>query len=179
MTYESDNTVGQRSRHTGYEGIEGFELPMRRILVIDDDPHLVAVLTEGLRVLGGFEVYAASDGVMGLHGIATTQPDCVILDIRMPGLNGYQILRLLRGDPQTANLPVVVLSGLAHDHEALAGLLSGADAYLFKPVHIADVFRTVRAVMALPAAERSLRRRHLLDPMSASSSTSLQRIRRI
>lgn len=135
-----------------------------RIMVIDDDPHLVAVLSEGLHLLGGFDVYSASDGVMGLHGIVAMRPDCVIMDIRMPGLNGYQLLRLLRGDPTTAHLGVVVLSVLAHDYQALAGMVSGADAYLFKPVHMADVYRAMREVMALTPAERSLRRRQLLDP---------------
>src|SRR5262245_38273676 len=99
---------------------------VRRVLVVDDDPTLLANVAEGLNLLGGYEVTAARDGIEGLERFFAVRPDCVVVDIRMPGLNGYQLVRALRGDPKTVQTPLVVLSALVQDHEQLAGLLSGA-----------------------------------------------------
>ncbi len=129
----------------------------RRVLVIDDDPALVALITDSLQMLGRFDVASATDGEAGLQRFFELAPDCVVVDIRMPGLNGYQFIRALRGDPDTAQTPIVVLSALVQDHDALAGLLSGADAYLFKPVKIADLLRTIEESIHLSAEQRGLR----------------------
>jgi len=134
----------------------------RRVLVIDDDPALVALLTDSLQMLGRFDVASASDGATGLQRYFELAPDCVVVDIRMPGLNGYQFIRALRGDPDTAQTPIVVLSALVQDRDALAGLLSGADAYLFKPVTIADLLRTIDESIHLSEEQRSLRTLRLI-----------------
>jgi CheY-like chemotaxis protein len=88
----------------------------------------------------------------------------VVVDVRMPGLNGYQFVRALRGDPETAQTPVIVLSALVQDHEQLAGLLTGADAYLTKPVKIAQLVLTIDESVALTADERGRRALKLADP---------------
>jgi CheY-like chemotaxis protein len=134
----------------------------RRVLVVDDDPALVALIADGLRMLGRFDVASASDGAAGLQRFFELAPDCVVVDIRMPGLNGYQFIRALRGDPDTAQTPIVVLSALVQDRDALAGLLSGADAYLFKPVTIADLLRTIDESIHLSQEQRSLRTTRLV-----------------
>lgn len=133
----------------------------QRVLVIDDDPALLALIRDSLQLVGGYEVMTASDGALGLEQFFATQPDCVVVDVRMPSLNGYQFIRALRGDPATAETPVVVLSALVQDRDALAGLLSGADAYLFKPVKIADLLRTVTQVLQVTSEERQQRSRKL------------------
>lgn len=135
----------------------------RRVLVVDDDPALLTALTEGLELVGGYEVIAACDGATGLERFFTAQPDCVVVDVRMPGLNGYQFVRALRGDPETAQAPVIVLSALVQDHEQLAGLLTGADAYLTKPVKIVDLVMTIDEAVRLTAEERARRTRHLAE----------------
>jgi DNA-binding response OmpR family regulator len=133
----------------------------RRVLVVDDDPGLLMAVTDGLELVGGYEVIAAGDGATGLECFFTSQPDCVVVDVRMPGLNGYQFVRALRGDPATAQTPVIVLSALVQDHEQLAGLMTGADAYLTKPVRIAELVRTIDLAVGLTAGERKRRARHL------------------
>jgi CheY-like chemotaxis protein len=133
----------------------------RRVLVVDDDPALLTAVMDGLELVGGYEVIAASDGATGLARVFATQPDCVVVDVRMPGLNGYQFVRALRGDPATERTPVIVLSALVQDHEQLAGLLTGADAYLTKPVKIVDLVRTIDQAVHLSAQERRQRVRHL------------------
>jgi CheY-like chemotaxis protein len=137
-----------------------------RVLIIDDDPDLIDLLTDGLQLVGGYDVVVAPDGANGLETFMQTRPDCVVVDVRMPGLNGYQFVRALRGDPATAQTPVVVLSALAQDHEQLAGMLSGADAYLFKPVKMTDLTSTIERVMRLTAEERSQQLRALAEQMA-------------
>jgi CheY-like chemotaxis protein len=136
---------------------------VRRVLVIDDDPIVLANVAEGLELLGGYEVIAASDGATGLEHFFAVRPDCVVVDIRMPGLNGYQFVRALRGDAQTVQTPLVVLSALVQDHEQLAGILAGADAYLIKPVRMGELVQAIERAMNLSAEERTSTFRDLSD----------------
>lgn len=135
----------------------------RRVLVIDDDPALLTALAQGLELVGGYEVISACDGATGLERFVTAKPDCVVVDVRMPGLNGYQFVRALRGDPETRETPIIVLSALVRDHEQLAGLLTGADAYLTKPVKIVNLMKTIDEAMRLTAEERTRHARGLAD----------------
>lgn len=135
----------------------------RRVLVIDDDPALLTALAEGLELVGGYDVVAASDGASGLEHFFTLHPDCVVVDVRMPGLNGYQFVRALRGDPETAQTPIIVLSALVQDHEQLAGLLTGADAYLTKPIKIAALVQVIDEAIILTSDQRALQMRRLSD----------------
>ena len=133
----------------------GSELPrVRRVLVVDDDPALLAAVSRGLELSGGYAVITAPDGTRGLGRFMVERPDCAVVDIRMPGLNGYQFVRALRGDPETAQTPLVILSALVQDHEQLAGLLTGADAYLIKPVTIAHLVQAIERAVNLTAEER-------------------------
>jgi len=134
-----------------------------RILVIDDDPSLLLALSRGLDLLGGFEVLTASDGATGLERFFEEHPDCVVVDVRMPGLNGYQFVRALRGDPATAQTPIVVLSALVRDQEQLAGMLTGADAYLIKPVKLKDLVQAINRAVKLTDEERLYLSQQLLD----------------
>lgn len=134
---------------------------LRRVLVVDDDPALLTALADGLSLMGGYEVFAARDGATGLAQCCALTPDCVVVDVRMPGLNGYQFVRALRGDDTTAQTPVIILSALVQDHEQLAGLLTGADAYLTKPVKIVDLVRTIDRAVRMSAEERRQRSQRL------------------
>jgi|SRR5215831_6839811 len=137
----------------------------QKVLIVDDDPALIALLTDGLQLVGGYDVAVAPDGATGLQTCVTLVPACVIVDVRMPGLDGYQFVRALRGDPATADIAVIVLSALAQEREQLAGLLAGADAYLSKPVKIADLLATISESVGLTARQRTERRGALLgDP---------------
>lgn len=133
----------------------------RRVLVVDDDPNLIALITDGLRMLGGYEVSVADDGASGLERFFEVRPDCVVVDVRMPGLNGFQFVRALRGDAATAQTPIVVLSAMAQDRDEAAGLLSGADAYLFKPARMADLVQALERAILLTDEQRWQRRREL------------------
>ena len=136
------------------------------VLVVDDSPELRVLVAESLRKLGGFTVVVAEDGAVGLQRYFETRPDCVVIDVIMPGLDGYQLVRALRGDRASATTPLVILSALVQDHDRLAGLLAGADEYLVKPVSPRDIVQTVRRAIDRTEAERQRRLHALLadDP---------------
>lgn len=129
----------------------------RRILVIDDDPTLIALIIDSLRLIGGYEVIAAGDGASGLESHFEITPDCMVVDLRMPGLNGFPFLHAMRGDPQTADIPIIVLSALVQDHYEMAGMLAGADMYILKPVKMTDLLDAISSVMQLSPSERRQR----------------------
>ncbi len=135
----------------------------RRVLVVDDDPDLLATIKQGLRLLGGYEVAVADQGIAGLEVFFSTPIDCMVVDLRMPGLNGYQLIRALRGDARTAQTPIVVLSALAQEEVEVIGLLSGADAYLYKPVDLQTLIDTIEHALALTAEQRLKRDQALAD----------------
>jgi CheY-like chemotaxis protein len=104
--------------------------PLRRVLVVEDDRpsgELLTVLLEGQ----GLDVEMAPTGEQALAALAAGLPDAVLLDIRLPGLDGWELLERLRADPTTAHLPVVVVTILDERPRALA---LGADDYIVKPV---------------------------------------------
>jgi DNA-binding response OmpR family regulator len=127
------------------------------VLLIDDDPTLTAPLQEALELLAGYAVTVASDGAAGLEALSARRPDCVVVDIRMPGVDGYQLIRTVRGDPETADIPMVVLSALAQEEQTLAGFLSGADAYLHKPIDLDELLDAIKQSIALTATDRQRR----------------------
>src|SRR5690242_19562703 len=103
------------------------------VLIVDDVPDLLHLLTDGLELLGNFRVVQAANGIEGLEQFFETRPDCVVIDIKMPGLDGYQLVRALRGDPESASTPIIMLTALAQERQQFAGLALGADQYLIKP----------------------------------------------
>ncbi len=105
---------------------------MARILVIDDDDLLTELVSFTLEA-HGHEVATAADGETGLD-LAMREPvDLVVLDGILPGLDGLEVLRQLRGEPRTAGLPVIMLSARKDERDVVGGLSLGAEDYLVKP----------------------------------------------
>src|SRR5262245_13593090 len=111
------------------------------VLVVDDHADLRAFVAESVRKLSAFTVVTADDGVQGLQLYFAVRPACVVIDLVMPGLDGYQLIRALRGDPDSSATPLVILSALGGDRDQLGGLLAGGDEYLLKPVGPLELVR--------------------------------------
>jgi adenylate cyclase len=131
-----------------------------RILVVDDQRANVEMLVELLRSRG-YDVASASDGEGALAHIAAHGVDLVISDIRMPGMDGYELTQRLRGDPATELLPVVLVTSVedkgGHD-ERVKGIESGADDFLAKPVRYAELFARVRSLLRVKVLQDEVRR---------------------
>jgi len=131
-----------------------------RILVVDDQRANVEMLTELLRSRG-YEVFAAYDGEEALRRVAEHNPDVVVSDIRMPGMDGYELCQRLRGDPATELLPIVLVTSIedrdGHD-ERVKGIESGADDFLTKPVRYAELFARVRSLLRVKTLQDEVRR---------------------
>jgi CheY-like chemotaxis protein len=134
-----------------------------RILIVDDDPILSASIVDGLQLLGGYEVLQAQDGAEGLAVFFRERPDCIVADIRMPDINGYQMIRAIRGDPASAHTPIVVLSALVQNTDQMIGNLSGADVYLFKPVDIDILIQEIERALHMTPESRKERLRQLAE----------------
>jgi DNA-binding response OmpR family regulator len=119
---------------------------MSRVLVVDDDPVIVRLLEVNLR-LDGYDVETASRGEQALERAAETDPDLVILDVMMPGLDGWETCRRLREQPAFANTPVVFLSARAQDDERSRGIDLGPVAYLTKPFDPVRLMELVRRML--------------------------------
>jgi DNA-binding response OmpR family regulator len=119
---------------------------MTTILVIDDDS-LVAKSVELSLRHDGFHVSVAHSGVDGLKIARRESPDLIILDIIMPGMDGYQVCRELRADPLLGDVPVLFLTAKGRDEDKIEGLRAGADDYLTKPFNIDELILRVKAIL--------------------------------
>ncbi len=114
------------------------------ILVIDDEP---ALLLNMLEILGleGFEAIGAEDGQTGIQLAGKHRPDLIVCDIRMPEIDGFEVLKILRADPATRSIPVIFLSAQASKEDIQQGIRLGADSYVTKPFIPASLLAEVRA----------------------------------
>ncbi len=117
------------------------------ILVAEDEPEIRANLGRLLR-LEGFEVSLAAGGKQALQLLQARLPDLVLTDLMMPGMDGRQLLRTLRGDPRTARLPVVFLSARVDAGEMQDALAGGASGYVTKPFQRAPLLACIRGLLA-------------------------------
>jgi two-component system, OmpR family, alkaline phosphatase synthesis response regulator PhoP len=119
---------------------------MRTILVIDDEPRIAELARDYLEH-AGFAVLVERDGTAGLAAAHQRRPDLVVLDLGLPGLDGLDVTRALRGDPGTAALPIVMLTARDDELDKLLGLELGADDYVTKPFSPRELVARVRAVL--------------------------------
>ena len=128
-----------------------------RVLVVDDTPQNVKLLAD---ILGakGFVAITAANGEEALAKLAAERPDIVLLDVMMPGLSGYDVCRRIRADPATALLPVVLVTSLDPHEERVKGIEAGADDFLSKPIHQAELLARVRSLLRIKALQDEVRR---------------------
>ncbi len=119
---------------------------MATILVIDDDSIVAKSVELSLRH-NGFQVSVANSGVEGLRLARRESPDLIILDILMPGMDGYEVCRELRADPLLGDVPVLFLTAKGKDEDKIEGFWAGGDDYLTKPFNIDELVLRVKAIL--------------------------------
>ena len=122
---------------------------MARILLVDDTPANLSLL-EAILVPRGYEVILAESGPQALEAVAQQRPDLVLLDILMPGMDGYEVCRRIRSDPASAALPVVMITA-SGPQEKLRALEAGADDFIVKPFDKAELLARVQSLLRVKA----------------------------
>ena len=125
-----------------------------KILIVEDDYNIVELLTYNLEQ-EGYDVHVALDGADALRCVAAAVPDLVILDLMLPELDGLEVCRLLKRNPQTAVIPVIMLTAKVEEIDRIVGLELGADDYIAKPFSPREVVLRVRAVLRRIASRTS------------------------
>jgi two-component system, OmpR family, alkaline phosphatase synthesis response regulator PhoP len=106
--------------------------PRPLVLVADDDPDILLLITLTLE-RDGYEVVATRDGLSAFETAVARVPHLVLLDLMMPGIDGYEVTRRLRGERVTKDVPIVIVTAAAEESQAARALEAGADAYMKKP----------------------------------------------
>ena len=120
-------------------------MSIKKILVIDDSPTERHVLVEILNK-GGYDIITAESGEEGIEKARAEQPDLILMDVVMPGLNGYQATRTLTRDESTKHIPVIVCTSKGQETDKIWGLRQGAQDYLVKPVNAEELLAKIAAL---------------------------------
>ena len=120
--------------------------PRRRVLIVDDEPNIVVSLEFLLRQQG-YEVLVARDGEEALATAVERRPELIVLDVMLPGLDGFEVCRRLRERADCNGLKILMLTARGRDVERVRGLEEGADAYVTKPFSTRDLMKTVAGLL--------------------------------
>ena len=137
-----------------------------KILIVDDDPLNVKLLAAKLPA-ESYEILTAYDGREALQKVETESPDLVLLDVMMPGIDGYQVTRSLKKDPNTRDIPIVMVTALDSTDDKVKGLEAGADEFLNKPVNSSELKTRVQSFLRLRQYQQQLQAQ-----LSAKASVS-------
>ena len=118
---------------------------MALVLIVDDSPTDVHVMQQALEK-GGFRTASAGDGGEGIRKARELHPDLILMDIVMPGLNGFQATRELANDPETRSIPVIMVTSKSQETDRIWGLRQGARDYIVKPVNRDELLEKIAAI---------------------------------
>jgi DNA-binding response OmpR family regulator len=119
---------------------------MKRVLIVDDEPNIIVPL-QFLMEQNGYQVSVAVNGEEAMESVASTPPDLVLLDIMLPGVDGYQVCQNIRENPDWHHMKIVFISAMGRDMDIAKGMALEADAYITKPFAIADVVEKVNSLL--------------------------------
>ncbi|HEU4603784.1 MAG TPA: response regulator [Steroidobacteraceae bacterium] len=131
-----------------------------RVLVVDDDQDMADFLAHMLQS-EGMQADTAADGATALSRAVASPPDLIMLDVLMPGLNGFDVCRQLKSDPSTALIPIVLITALDDSESRVRGIEAGADDFLSKPVNREELLARVKTLRRLHETRRELEERRL------------------
>ena len=146
------------------------------ILIVDDEPQNRRLLAVLLRP-EGYQTESAASGEEALSAVAHSAPDLILLDIMMPGIDGYQVASILKANPATANIPIIMVTAHGERSARLAGLEAGAEEFLTKPVDRTELWLRVRNLLRLKAYGDLQEHSFVLEQQVAARTADLQRFR--
>jgi len=123
-----------------------FDFEMPKILLVDDEPDALELMAFNLRA-AGFEVITAANGEEALCKAKSLSPSLIVLDVMLPEIDGFEVCRLLRRDPLTFTLPIIMLTALSSEISRFVGLETGADDYLTKPASPREVVSRISRLL--------------------------------
>ncbi|MCX5800078.1 MAG: response regulator [Candidatus Eisenbacteria bacterium] len=125
-----------------------------KILVVDDEVYIVHILDFSLG-MEGYEVVTALDGEQALGKVKAERPDLIVLDIMMPKLDGYETCKILKADPETKHIPVILLSAKGRNVDQQMGFQVGADDYITKPFSPRKLVERISLILGQPTAQQA------------------------
>src|SRR4051812_22533532 len=143
----------------------------KRILVVDDEKDLVDLITYNLQ-RNGYDFLSASNGNEALEIAVREQPDLVILDLMLPGIDGTEVVRRLRSDSRTAGIPIIMLTAKSEETDVVVGLTLGADDYVTKPFSVKILLARLSTVLRRAEAQQPAEETAILKAGPLSIDTS-------
>ena len=121
------------------------DMSIKRILIVDDSPTERHVLND-LLTKAGFEVVASDSGEDAIHKSKQAKPDLILMDVVMPGLNGFQATRAISRDPETKSIPIILCTSKSQETDKIWGLRQGARDYIVKPVNRDELLAKINSM---------------------------------
>ena len=121
------------------------DMAIKRILIVDDSPTERHVLND-LLTKAGFEVVASDSGEDAIHKSKQAKPDLILMDVVMPGLNGFQATRAISRDPETKSIPIILCTSKSQETDKIWGLRQGARDYIVKPVNREELLAKINSM---------------------------------
>src|SRR3970282_537871 len=125
---------------------------MSQILIIDDEQDILDLLSYNLKK-EGFSILTAKDGISAKETARKTNPDLIILDLMLPGIDGLELCRMLKKDPKIALIPIIMLTAKGQETDKITGLETGADDYVTKPFSVREITARVKALLRRTSKE--------------------------
>jgi len=146
----------------------------RKILVVDDDPTMVKLINVNLK-LNNYSVVEATSGEQALEVVEAEGLDLVVLDIMMPGVDGWEVLKRIRGNTETQEMPVILVTAKTQDSDVIRGWELGADEYVIKPFNPLLLVEVIKMVLDRSYDERLERRKKQKEKLEVLRSLSRPR----
>ena len=146
----------------------------RKILVVDDDPTMVKLINVNLK-LNNYSVVEATSGEQALEVVEAEGLDLVVLDIMMPGVDGWEVLKRIRSNPETKEMPVILVTAKTQDSDVIRGWELGADEYVIKPFNPLLLVEVIKMVLDRSYEERLERRKKQKEKLEVLRSLSRPR----
>jgi DNA-binding response OmpR family regulator len=151
-----------------------FEVAKRKILVVDDDPTMVKLINVNLK-LNNYSVVEATSGEQALDVLSDEPLDLVVLDIMMPGVDGWEVLQRIRSNSETEEMPVILVTAKTQDSDVIRGWELGADEYVIKPFNPLLLVEVIKMVLDRSYDERLERRKKQKEKLEVLRSLSRPR----